>query len=87
MIPDNLTPKQLASFSRAVARYARRGFRQVSDAVYGQRRALCDACEQRDPEKDRCRLCKCRLSGLMNKLRMPNQICPAGKWGKEESAS
>lgn len=68
-------------FGRAVTKHVAHGMPKTTEEVYASRRALCDACNRRDPATDACTLCKCPLSRkLFNKLRMAKESCPLGKW-------
>lgn len=56
------------------------------EAIYEDRRKVCDGCDDKDIEGDKCampgtqpccKLCGCSLS---LKLRSLSSACPAGKW-------
>lgn len=65
----------------AYARWAAAGLPVLDAEQVARRRAACDACDQRDPEQDRCRACGCYLSGvILNKIRMATEDCPLGRW-------
>lgn len=75
--------EQIASAAAALGQAVARPTKALASLeVQTERRALCDACDQRDPETDKCQLCKCRLKGLFNKLQLARSSCPLGKWGK-----
>jgi hypothetical protein len=73
--------KKAQLFASAVARYLATGAKQASPEEQAKRRALCDACEHRDLEKDRCRKCGCGLSGkLLSKISWESETCPDSRW-------
>jgi hypothetical protein len=57
---------------------------KVRPETFALRKDICVGCEYYDPSAflgtGRCRVCGCGVG----KLHMPSQICPKGKWGKEE---
>ncbi len=58
------------------------------------RRAICDQCDRRDKESDRCKVCLCYLQiktgtkinrGKFGRIELTH--CPLGKWGDKETAN
>lgn len=68
---------------------------RVADEVKQQRQSVCNSCEKRDVESNRCKVCKCFLEvktgSLENrnvfKLRDEVTHCPLGKWDDKEIAN
>lgn len=70
--------EMLQSFTRAVASWARAGFKVVTEEEFVERLAICEACEFWDG-KARGGLGKCGCSSP--KLIMASEKCPIDKWG------
>jgi hypothetical protein len=71
-------------FLKAGVRYVAAGLPIITEEAYAKRRSICDACEYRT-KNDTCGHpdCGCRLKGLVNKLQLATEKCPAKKWGQE----
>lgn len=65
------------SLGKSVVRWAASGFARATPDEYDRRRAICQACELYDAEKDRCTKCGC---GLKAKPALATEKCPIGKW-------
>jgi hypothetical protein len=68
---------QAASAIGAAVRFAASGFATVDQDEYDRRRAICEACEHYDGDRNRCRACGCQLS---IKPWSAKEECPKGKW-------
>ena len=56
------------------------GFSSWEDIkIFESRREICNACEYRDPEKDKCTKCGCPLVAKTKSLKT---LCPEGYWVK-----
>ena len=72
--------QQMASASRAVANWAKRGFTTVTQLQHDDRLAICNGCEFWNP-KARFGLGKCGKCGCTAlKLWLPAEKCPLQKW-------
>lgn len=68
---------------------------EVDDATKAERRAVCDACQFRDIESDRCKICKCYLAVKTGcaenwnpkKMRVEVTHCPNGFWNDTDTAN
>jgi len=68
---------------------------QVEPEVKEFRAGVCEGCEKRDIESNRCKVCRCYLdvkTGTKenrNAVKMRYEIthCPLGKWGDLETAN
>lgn len=70
--------KNLAKTAMSIATKAAMGSAVMTDDLtLENRKSICESCNFRDPEKDRCRLCGCYLSV---KQRFAATVCPAKKW-------
>lgn len=68
-------PQMATHFSKAMVRWAKKGFKTVSKEVYMQRRLACAACQP----KGRCPHCGC---SLWAKAALITEQCPEDKWEK-----
>lgn len=71
--------QQAKNAGEALVRFLRSGLATAPRAVVDERRALCNSCDRRDVEQDRCRECGCYLK---IKTRSAVEFCPIGKWGE-----
>lgn len=55
---------------------------RVSKEVAEFRYAICQTCKYFDKERTRCKLCGCRMSGVLGKVQWATETCPANppKW-------
>lgn len=65
--------QQAVNALKAAGRFVKSGLKTVGKAEYERRLAICEACDQYDAEKKRCRECGCRTE---YKLRMASEHCP-----------
>jgi hypothetical protein len=84
------TPSFLAkvkNFASAAVSHVAAGLPMCSDEEIVRRHDICLTCEHlRD---NACQLCGCpvaRVAGYVSKLSWADQECPAGKWGRAQSA-
>lgn len=84
--PDMLEEPSLLelaqNFTSALAKWVKAGAPVVSEEVYRERSAICDACEYWEPEA-RLGLGKCMAPGCgCTKLKrwLSTEHCPMGKW-------
>jgi|SRR6266849_345293 len=71
----------IRTFIRALWRHVCDWCRSATKAEQNRRRLICDGCEFRDPVKERCKKCGCRVSGiLLNKIRWRSEQCPINRW-------
>lgn len=77
-----ITPKiiQPLNFIKALIKYAKSGGKKVTKEQYEERLSICDPCKWRDPEKNKCLICGCKISGIFNKSMLPKERCLLGKW-------
>jgi hypothetical protein len=75
-------PGLLASgvhFAAAMGKHLLNRGKNVDEATYQRRVALCVACEHYDD--GRCRKCGCKVAGsVVAKARWASEKCPLGKW-------
>lgn len=79
----------IENYALTLAEHVATGRRMVPLPVYQERRETCNQCDMRDPDKDACRICKCKLSPteweallIGDKLKWAVAECPANKWKK-----
>lgn len=55
---------------------------RVSPEVAESRLAVCRGCNYFDSDRVRCKLCGCRMSGVLGKVQWATEACPANppKW-------
>ena len=74
--PIEPTIKEMSkTFGRAMAGWAKSGFKLVSKVEYFKRRLICAKCEER--VKGRCSKCGCNLK---MKLALATEKCPMNYW-------
>lgn len=77
-------PKRVATYSVAVAKWIAAGRPKRDAAEIERLHAICVACPQYDALRKACGRCGCavnlRAVPLTNKLAMPTETCPLGKW-------
>jgi len=74
--------KNLAKFAFDVLKYAQASDSLFcSDEVVLKRKAICEACDRRDPIPNRCKECGCYLD---SKVRFALDACPLGKWRESD---
>lgn len=78
-LPDQA--KNLAKFAFQVLKYGVSHDLQCTDEVILKRRAICEACDRRDPVPNRCMECGCYLDP---KIQFALDSCPLGKWKEAE---
>jgi hypothetical protein len=79
MPPLSVQARNAAAAAGRVASAAWSGRPVLADeATVRQRLTVCQSCEHR--LGNRCRLCGCRLAGLLAKATFATEHCPAGKW-------
>ena len=75
---------QAKNYARAVARWAADGFKARSEEEIARLYAICLECPEFDRQNQRCLVCGCRVgtekNPIRNKLAMPTERCPRGKW-------
>lgn len=83
--PSFLT--KVKNFASAAVSHVAAGMPMASDAEIIRRHDICLTCEHL--RNDACNLCGCpvsRVAGYVSKLSWADQECPAGKWGRAQSA-
>ena len=77
-VPD-LPPlrTQVATFLKAMAKFAGDGFRVVDGEEFSRRVGICEGCSRFDRRRGRCRVCGC-----YGKIKAKGRAwaCPKGKW-------
>ena len=70
--------RKAKNYLTALAHWELAGRPKVTDEEQAFRRAQCDVCDQRNADKDECRLCGCPLyaTPLGDKLRWATEQCP-----------
>jgi len=80
--PSVLT--QAKTYAKAVARWAADGFKARSEEEIARLHAICLECPEFDRQHRRCLVCGCHVgtekNPIRNKLAMPTEKCPRGKW-------
>lgn len=87
MTAADLAKRFLQALTRETA-WRAAGGRGPTSEEKAERRAICNACDQRDPKEDRCLACGCWLEAHLlhlppipfGKLDAATQICPLHKW-------
>jgi len=72
------------SYISTLSQHVLNNFAEVPAEVREQRQAICNSCDKRDPVKNACKVCGCKLEKtfLGDKLAWAVSSCPLGKWSK-----
>ena len=76
--------QQVATAAAAAGRWVANGFRIARQDTQESRRTVCNGCDRREQQYDRCKECGCFIS---LKIRLPKERCPLSKWLEEEPES
>jgi len=69
------------NFAKALFHYIKSGGKKVSKEQYEERLKICDECDHRNPENNRCKVCGCKTrSKIFDKAMLPKEKCPLGRW-------
>ena len=87
-IPKPLSATQmLADYAATFTKHVAGGRVMVPDSIHQYRRGMCNDCQHRNKETDRCGICSCKITPnlieatvLGDKLRWAVASCPVDKW-------
>lgn len=73
---------QARSYISTLSQHVLNGSKAVPDEIREQRQVICNGCDKRDPVKNACKVCGCKLEKtfLGDKLAWAVSSCPLGKW-------
>lgn len=74
--------EMVVNFAKEAAKYVAAGCPKRTEAEIEAIKAICDACDDFNKEKQRCRNCGCRMRC---KIPWETTCCPKGKWGKSKT--
>ena len=81
LLSTSITTKA-RSYISTLSQHVLNGSKTVPDEIREQRQAICNGCDKRDPVKNACKVCGCKLEKtfLGDKLAWAVSSCPLGKW-------
>lgn len=75
--------QMVKNFSSSMKSWVKAGFKTVSNQIFNERKAICEACNHWSKKKARCKICGCHQT----KLHLATEQCPdkPPRWEKVET--
>lgn len=76
------TTTKARNYISTLSQHVLNNFAEVPAEIREQRQDICNGCDKRDPAKNACKVCGCKLEKtfLGDKLAWAVSSCPLGKW-------